>query len=480
MDHCRHGGRHGRDRRTRVGGQSRAHARGEQSHYELCGLERLDQVDVRHIAEHFAAANAGWSQPAGPPRSEFRALFGRVDLVVGVLGLLVGGLRFLGLLRVRFVRSHLLRVRFFRSHLLRIWFVRSHVFRVRRDLILRSVIELLGRRVGCLRRVMNSITFPVWGSAGVLIVTDPVSLDPARRAVLEVIDEFDRACSRFRPDSELSALNAGDGAPMHVSRLLLDAVDAALRAAALTGGDVDPSIGEALIALGYDRDFASVGPDAPGPGSARDEPLAARPESRIARVAGWRAIELDGQASSVRLPRGVKLDLGATAKALAADRAAGRAADATGCGALVGLGGDIAVAGGAPEDGWRVRVTDDHRAGVAAPGQWIRLRSGGLATSSSTVRRWRAGSEVVHHLLDPATGRPTEGPWRTVSVTAASCLDANIASTAAIVRGERAAPWLESLGLPSRLVSVHGAVVHLAEWPAADDDLPSLEPELAA
>ncbi len=317
---------------------------------------------------------------------------------------------------------------------------------------------------------MKAVTFPVWGSAGVVIATDPQVVEAARREVLEVIDQFDLACSRFRPDSELSALNAANGAQTHAGALLLDAVDAALGAALATDGDVDPSIGEALIALGYDRDFAFVGSQATSPDVRR----------QVTRVAGWRAIELDRQAGTIRIPRGVKLDLGATAKALAADRAAERAAAAAGCGVLVGLGGDIAVAGEAPETGWRVRVTDDHRAGPQAPGQWIRLRSGGLATSSSTVRRWRLGSEVVHHLLDPATGRPIEGLWRTASVTAASCLQANVASTAAIVRGERAADWLRSLGLPSRLVSLDGSVVHLAGWPSADEDLPSHKPDLVA
>jgi thiamine biosynthesis lipoprotein len=167
----------------------------------------------------------------------------------------------------------------------------------------------------------------------------------------------------------------------------------------------------------------------------------------------------------------VTLDLGATAKALAADRAAERANASAGAGVLVSLGGDIALAGPAPPEGWRVRVTDDHRSDVSAPGQWIALRTGGLATSSTTTRRWSTASGSAHHLIDPATGRSVSGVWRTVSVTAASCLDANIASTAAIVRGERAAAWLESLGLPSRLVSTDGAARHVAGWPTQGDDL---------
>jgi thiamine biosynthesis lipoprotein len=188
-------------------------------------------------------------------------------------------------------------------------------------------------------------------------------------------------------------------------------------------------------------------------------------------VPGWRAVQVNRAAGTVRLARGVTLDLGATAKALAADRAAAHAADAIGCGVLVSLGGDIAIRGEAPAGGWRIRVTDDHRSDSSAPGQSITLPSGGLATSSTTARRWSVAGGVAHHLVDPATGQPTSGPWRTVSVCAATCLDANIASTAAIIRGETAAAWLESLGLPARLVGVDGGARHVAGWPAEGDDL---------
>jgi thiamine biosynthesis lipoprotein len=197
-------------------------------------------------------------------------------------------------------------------------------------------------------------------------------------------------------------------------------------------------------------------------------------------VPGWRTVLVNRLAGTVRVARGVTLDLGATAKALAADRAAARACDAAGCGVLVSFGGDMAIVGPPPAHGWRIRVTDDHRADVEVPGQWISLRSGGLATSSTFARRWRTGSEVAHHLVDPATGRSADSVWRTVSVAAASCLDANIASTAAIIRGESAPAWLESLGLPSRLVHVDGTARHVAGWPSEQDDLPSSPiPEVA-
>ncbi len=291
--------------------------------------------------------------------------------------------------------------------------------------------------------------------------TESDRLPAAVAAVQRTVEAFDHACSRFRPDSELSALNRAAGQALRVSPLMLDAVAAGVRAAALTDGDVDPTLGRALIALGYDRDFDS-GLDRPGAG---------RRSLTFVGVAGWRTIRIDLDAETVSLDRGVSLDLGATAKALAADRAAAAAQAAAGGGVLVSLGGDIATAGRPPGEGWRVRVTDDHRAGVEAPGQWIAIHSGGLATSSTTARRWRAGAETIHHLLDPRTGHPVSGDYRTVTVAAATCLDANIASTAAIVRGRRAVGWLEGLGLPSRLVGEDGRARHLAGWPCDQDDL---------
>ncbi len=306
----------------------------------------------------------------------------------------------------------------------------------------------------------SSVSFPALGSVAVLAVSDAARLERAREAVDRTVQEFDLACSRFRDDSELTALNASAGETVTVGPLLLDAVAEALRAARLTEGDVDPTVGASLVALGYDRDFDEL----------------ATPEARartikIVPVPGWRSVQVDSSAGTIRVPRGVMLDLGATAKALAADRAAAAAHELAGCGVLVSLGGDISIAGPVPEAGWRVRVTDDHRSGVDAPGQWITLRSGGLATSSTTVRRWQTAGRTAHHLVNPATGRPVATAWRTVSVCAANCLDANIATTAAIVRGERAVAWLESLELPSRLVGVDGGVRHLAGWPSEGDDL---------
>jgi thiamine biosynthesis lipoprotein len=203
------------------------------------------------------------------------------------------------------------------------------------------------------------------------------------------------------------------------------------------------------VLAGYDRDFATLRPTG-GP-------------LRAARVAGWRTVRLDTARGVVAMPRGVRLDLGATAKALAADRAATAAAQAcAGCGVLVNLGGDIAVAGSPPERGWTVRVTDDHRSGRDAPGQTLAIRSGGLATSSTTVRTWGAGR---HHIIDPRTGLPAGPQWRTASIAAGSCVDANTASTAAIVLGSAAERWLAERGLPARLVARDGTVAAVGGWP---------------
>jgi len=295
--------------------------------------------------------------------------------------------------------------------------------------------------------------FPLWGTTGRLLVTDARHLEVAWQAVEAEVTAMGAACDRFRRDSELSRLNAAGGHPVEVSALFTTTLRHALDVAMATGGLVDPTVGGALISAGYDRDFAEV---RTSKGVVRTAP---RP------VAGWPVVELTGR--TVRVPRGVTLDLGATAKAYAADRAAARAAADTGCGVLVGLGGDIAVSGPAPDDGWRVRVSDDHRAGPDDPGQSIRIDDGGLATSSLTVRRWRRGGRWLHHIMDPATGAPAGTHWRTVSVAAATCLAANAASTAAMVRGIGADDWLAGRGLPARLVRLDGTVITVAGWPAA-------------
>jgi thiamine biosynthesis lipoprotein len=300
----------------------------------------------------------------------------------------------------------------------------------------------------------TSATRAALGTSATVIVATPRALEAARRTLDTELHAIDAACSRFRPDSELSRVNANPGRATQISPLFVEAMEVALRAAHMTDGIVDPTVGSVLRQLGYDRDFATV---------TRDGPAL---RVRVTTVPGWRTIMFHADAGTVMVPHGVELDFGATAKALCADRAARAAAARTNTGVLVALGGDIAIAGPPPAGGWPVRVADDHAARTG--GQTIALLSGGLATSGTTRRRWQRGGVELHHLVDSRTGRPALSPWRTVSVAAASCVDANIASTAAIVLGDRAPCWLAERELPARMVAVDGTVRVVAGWPAVD------------
>jgi thiamine biosynthesis lipoprotein len=294
-----------------------------------------------------------------------------------------------------------------------------------------------------------------WGALGTsvhVLTRDPDRLRDAEAAVRKILEDVDAACSRFRDDSELSRLNASGNCVVEVSPLLASAIGTALRAARKTNGAVDPTVGTALALAGYDDDFSRIAADG-GP--------IALPGGH---VPGWQAIRFDHPSRSVLLPAGVELDLGSTGKALAADLAAMAALPASG-GVLVSLGGDIATGGIPPDGGWRVLIAEDSRVAPGSEGQVICLHGGGVATSSTTVRRWTRGGAVLHHIIDPATGLPTTGPWRTATVVAGTCVDANIAATAAIVLGDAAVDWLQARRLPARLVENDGTIHHIGRWP---------------
>jgi thiamine biosynthesis lipoprotein ApbE len=287
-----------------------------------------------------------------------------------------------------------------------------------------------------------------------VVVSRATDLHAAKAAVDEVVRAVDAAANRFREDSELSRLNSSPARDVMVSALLAKLIAAALRGARLTDGAVDPTVGTAVKLAGYDADFAQV----PADGLAID--------LVVSRVPGWQAVTFDEALRKVRVPRGVEIDLGATAKAMTSDLAASAAlARMGGGGVLVSLGGDIAVAGEAPAEGWLVQASEDSGAPIQEGEETISIMSGGIATSSTTVRRWTRGGAVLHHIIDPGTGLPSDGPWRTATVVAGSCVDANIASTAAIVMGNKAIQWLETNRLAARLVDRDGAVHRLAGWP---------------
>lgn len=315
------------------------------------------------------------------------------------------------------------------------------------------------KRVAGVSRVgLSSATGRGLGTSVHVLVTSPDRLGAAKLAVDAMIADIDAACSRFRDDSEIARLQARAGEWAPISPLLLAALHAAIRGAELSGGAVDPTVGTAVRTIGYVGDFAAVARDG-GPLSLR-----------IDSVPGWRCVRLDEVTCSALIPAGVEIDLGTTAKALAADLAAAAALRAMGTGGvLVNLGGDIAVAGEPPDNGWVIQVDEASDAPISAGAEAIAIRDGGVATSSTTIRRWRRGGVQLHHIVDPSTGLPAAGPWRTVTCVAGSCLDANIAATAAIVRGTEAVDWLDERHIPARLISDHAEIVRTRGWPRPVD-----------
>jgi thiamine biosynthesis lipoprotein len=291
------------------------------------------------------------------------------------------------------------------------------------------------------------------GTSAEVFVTDESELATARELVERELRAIEVSCSRLRPDSDLARVNAAPGRWVDVSRVFLETVNTALAAAQTTEGDVNPTLGRALRVAGYDRDLAEL-------------PALRTGRVRFVPAPGWRLVQVDSGRPAVRVPRGVELELGATARALAADRAARACALALRGGALVNVGGDLAVGGPAPSGGWPVHVTASHQASFDAPGQTVSIASGGLATSSAGAPGFAAGAAT-----DGAENARGNGPsagefWRTVSVAAASCVAASIASSASIARGAAALAWLDSLRLPARLVGPDGMVARVADWPA--------------
>jgi thiamine biosynthesis lipoprotein len=291
----------------------------------------------------------------------------------------------------------------------------------------------------------QAATWRDWSCLVRLVVSDPAALELAAVDIRRLMRQVEDAASRFQLDSELSWANANAGRPIAISRTLVRLVETALAEASRSGGALDPTLGRDLARVGYDRDISLVADS--------DEPVSAR-----IRRADWRDVRLDRVNGLLTVPPGTALDLGSSAKAQTADWAAAELAGRYGCSVLVELGGDVAVAG---DRGWQVTVAE--RAG--SPGQQITMHSGGLATSTSVVRTWQRASERMHHILDPATGMPATGPWRTVSVAAASATHANTCTTAAIVLGDAALPWLADELVAARLVDQGGEVTTIGGWP---------------
>lgn len=298
---------------------------------------------------------------------------------------------------------------------------------------------------------VTSDPFQAIGTTNRVHATDPAALDDAVRIARAELERLDRAASRFRPDSELSAIHRRSRSADVVVALspLLNAVLAAtLDAAAETDGLVDPTVGLALIDAGYDRDFARLDPDAAAP-----------PRGP---VLGWRQLRLNRRSGLLAVPRGTVVDLGAVGKAVCADRLAARLARELPGGFLVDLGGDLAVAGPPPAGGWVVAVAGADGAARCT----IRTGDLAIATSSTERRRWRtSGGEARHHIVDPRTGAVAEPVWSLVTCAAPSCARANAAATAAVVLGDRAPEWLAARNVPARLERRGGGTITTPGWP---------------
>jgi thiamine biosynthesis lipoprotein len=297
-----------------------------------------------------------------------------------------------------------------------------------------------------------------------LVVADAERLPAARAACEKILAGVDLSCSRFRDDSDLVRANRNAGRWVEVDSLLIRAVIEAVRVADATDGLVDPTLADQLVALGYDRDLDEIHAN---PANVSDLATAIPAQPPVPE--GWRRIDIDLE-GAIRVPRGLGLDLGATGKAFAADLIAGTVPLQAGTALIISLGGDVAV--GALDDlpgafihHWQVAVAERPEDSFRPEAEVVVLEEGGLATSSTLARRWRRGGAAMHHLLDPRTGLPVDPIWRTASVCAASCLDANAASTAAIVMGDLAPAWLWEHDLAARLVAADGRVMRIAGWP---------------
>jgi thiamine biosynthesis lipoprotein len=274
----------------------------------------------------------------------------------------------------------------------------------------------------------------------------------ALRLTHDLFDEWERTLSRFRPESDLSRLNASAGLRVTVSPLLLAVLLRSLDAARATRGLYDPTVLLRMIEIGYDRSFETLPRRLPQP-----------PSGQHARIGAWREIEVDEARRQVRLPAGVGLDFGGIAKGLAVDAALDLFAEQGIIPALVNAGGDLAAHGLPPgQPHWA----------ITAPGRrehWvIGLERGALATSGLERRHWTQGATPRHHLIDPRTGEPADAGLWSVTVVAGACAQAEVAAKAALILGpERGAQFIETARLGALLVATSGEWRAAGAWPSA-------------
>jgi thiamine biosynthesis lipoprotein len=277
------------------------------------------------------------------------------------------------------------------------------------------------------------------------------------------LEQLEARWSRFRADSELTALNQAEGQPRLVSADTTRVIAEAIAAWRATDGRFDPTVGAAIVASGYDESFATLAPRPTLP-----DPRGAGPSP------GCEGIEVDLRHGLVRLPPGVRLDLGGIAKGTAADVVAAELLERGAAGACVNVGGDLRVIGANPDpEGWKIDLAPpglrpdsspatSHLPSPAASrhgGYTVALRQGAVATSSTLDRRWATVDGDRHHVIDPETGDSTASGLHSVSVIAGGAAQAEVIATTMLVAGEVAGRRLvEELELAALLVRDDGTI----------------------
>jgi thiamine biosynthesis lipoprotein len=293
--------------------------------------------------------------------------------------------------------------------------------------------------------LLSEIRFRVMGTDAHLVAFDaPSNWDAVAHAML---DDLEDRWSRFRADSEVSRLNAAKEL-RPASAITFALLEAASDAVAVTGGRFDPTVHDALVAAGYDADFAAI----------RDRaPVHVQGD---APAASWTSVELDRASGAVVLHDGVSIDLGGIAKGFAADLVAGEVL-ALGAGAvLVNVGGDLRCTARPDGIAWRIAVDDPFHPGTAIAS--VALGDGALATSTSTRRHWQVeradGTRATaHHIIDPATGQSALTDVAAVTVVASEAVWAEPLTKGAFVAGADAAiAFLDGTGVAGLVVTDTG------------------------
>lgn len=304
---------------------------------------------------------------------------------------------------------------------------------------------------------LASASWTAWGVTATITVTDARALAPARRLVGRQIAAIEAVADRHRSGAEIHRLYRAGGRAITISPLLADLVSASLITAERTAGDIDPTVNAALTAAAGTNTTAVV-------------PVCGTRTSGARPAPGWEQVQLHGR--RLHVPAGTTLDLTATAKAVACDRAAARVADRLGAGVLVQLGGDAATAGLAPRGGWIVPI-QSRGGGLHS---LVRLAAGAAVATSHLDPRVRPDVEAIRrhrtagvHLIDPRTGRPPEPVWQQASAIGFSCLEAASYTAAALVRGTRAPAWLTQLWVPALLMTTAGDVITTGPWDDHED-----------